>query len=188
MTTRVIAANHSTVKTQTLATFAAVAAAVLLPQMFHVVGAASGAENSYGQMFLPMYLPIILVGLLAGPLVGAVSGLLAPLISFGLTGMPPLVMLPFLTAELVILGLVSGYLSSFKMPSIGKVVLAQLAGKAMFAFTVLLAVYVLGNQAVGADNIVLSIKAGWPGLVLQWVLLPLIIFGVNIRTAQEERK
>jgi hypothetical protein len=186
MTTRAIAINRTTIKTQTLATLAAVAAAVVLPQLLHLVGAASGVGNALGQSFLPMYLPIIMVGFMAGPFAGALSGVLAPLISFALSGMPPIVMLPFITAELVFLGFASGMLRGAKLPTIGKVVLAQLTGKAVYAVAILTAVYVFGNEAVGIGNILGSVQSGLPGLILQWVLLPLIIFRVDNRKGREE--
>ena len=55
------------VKVQTMATIAAIAGAVAVPQIFHVLGAAFGLGTGLGESFLPMHLPILLVGLLAGP-------------------------------------------------------------------------------------------------------------------------
>lgn len=55
------------VKVQTLATIAAIIGAVVVPQIFHTLGAVSGLGTALGETFLPMHLPIILVGLLAGP-------------------------------------------------------------------------------------------------------------------------
>ena len=87
---------HLSVKAQTLAALAAIIGAVAVPQVFHVLGAASGLGTSLGEAFLPMHLPIILVGLLAGPYAGAIAGLLGPLASFALSGMPGAAMLPFI--------------------------------------------------------------------------------------------
>ena len=98
------------VKTQTLATIVAIVAAVVLPQLFHLMGAVSGLGTALGETFLPMHLPIILAGLLAGPYVGAIAGVLSPLISFALTGMPTAAMLPFMMIELFVYGLTSGLL------------------------------------------------------------------------------
>ena len=81
-------------RAKTIYTIAAIAGAVVLPQIFHTLGAVSGLGTSVGEAFLPMHLPIILAGLLAGPLVGAVSGFLAPIISYALSGMPLITMLP----------------------------------------------------------------------------------------------
>ena len=59
--------------TKTAATLLAIVAAVVLPQLFHVIGAVSGQGTMLGVAFLPMHLPIIFVGLIAGPAVGAIA-------------------------------------------------------------------------------------------------------------------
>lgn len=167
------------IKAQTLYTVAAIAAAVAVPQLFHAVGALSGAGTLPGETFLPMHLPIILVGLLAGPYAGAVAGLLGPLMSFALSGMPTAAMLPFMMLELCGYGLAAGLLRNVKMPSIAKVLIAQVGGRAIRAIAVLVAVYALGNSNIGVASIWKSIAVGLPGLVLQWSLLPLIAYRVD---------
>ena len=98
------------VKVQALATLAAIIGAVAIPQIFHVVGAISGLGTGLGEAFLPMHLPIILVGLLAGPYAGAIAGAFGPLVSFALSGMPGLAMLPFMVNVLAAYGLFAGLL------------------------------------------------------------------------------
>lgn len=163
-------------KTQTLATLAAIVAAVAVPQIFHLIGSISGMETSLGEAFLPMHLPIILIGLLAGPYAGAVSGLLSPALSFLLTGMPGAVMLPFIMIELCVYGLTAGLLRNASLPSVVKILIVQAAGRLVRAGAILLSIYAFGNEAVHAEVIWTSITAGLFGLVLQWTLLPLILF------------
>ncbi len=163
------------VKVQAIATLAAIVGAVAIPQIFHVLGAASGLGTSLGEAFLPMHLPIILVGLLAGPYAGAISGLLGPLASFALSGMPGAMMLPFMMIELCIYGLTAGLLRNVKLPTIVKVVIAQISGRAVCAGAILLGVYVFGSQ-VKVSTIWTSIGTGLFGLALQWALLPLIVY------------
>lgn len=114
MLTTAVLKNESkprlSLKVQVIATIAAIAGAVILPQFFHLLGAISGLGSALGETFLPMHLPIILVGLLAGPYAGAISGLFGPLLSFALSGMPGAYMLPFMMIELCVYGLVSGLL------------------------------------------------------------------------------
>lgn len=126
-----------------------------------------------------MHLPIILVGLLAGPYAGAISGLLGPLMSFALSGMPGAVMLPFMMIELCVYGLSAGLLRNVKIPTIGKVLAVQVAGRAIRAAAILIAVYAFGNDSIKVAAIWNSISAGIFGLVLQWTLLPLIIYRVE---------
>ena len=167
------------VKAQTLATISAIVGAVAVPQIFHLLGAVSGLGTALGETFLPMHLPILLVGLLAGPYAGAIAGLLGPLASFALSGMPGIAMLPFMMIELCIYGLAAGLLRNVKMPTIGKVVAAQVAGRVVRAAAILLAVYAFGSENIGVAVIWPSIGAGIFGLVLQWVLLPLIVYRVE---------
>ena len=165
-------------KAQTIAAVLAVIGAVAVPQIFHVIGAVSGMGTALGETFLPMHLPIILVGLLAGPYAGAVSGLLGPLVSYALTGMPGAVMLPFMMIELFSYGLFAGIVRNAKIPTIAKVVIAQIAGRIVRAGAILAAVYVFG-KTMNVSIIWTSISAGLFGLVLQWALLPLIVYRVE---------
>jgi hypothetical protein len=181
-----VARPRLSVKVQTLATFAAIAGAVIVPQIFHILGAISGLGTALGETFLPMHLPIILVGLLAGPYAGAISGLLGPLLSFALTGMPGKVMLPFMMIELCIYGLTAGLLRDVKLPTLLKVLISQVAGRAVRAAAILLSVYAFGNANIHVAVIWNSIKTGAFGLVLQWSLLPLIVFWIENMKKNED--
>lgn len=174
------------VKKQLLATIGAMAAAVVLPQLFHVVGLVSNMGTAFGETFLPMHLPILLAGLIAGPYAGAIAGLLSPLVSFGLTGMPGGAMLPFIMLELCMYGFIAGLLRTAKLPVIVKVLLAQIGGRGIRAIAILAAVYLFGNESVHTSVILNSIVAGIPGLILQWSILPLLVYrieGGNTREA-----
>ncbi len=166
------------IKVQTIATLSAIVGAVAVPQLFHALGAVSGVGTSLGEVFLPMHLPIILVGLLAGQYAGAIAGLLGPLASFAISGMPSAVMLPFMMIELCVYGLTAGLLRNVKLPTIVKVVIAQIAGRAVRAGAILLGVNVFGSQ-INVSTIWTSIGTGLFGLALQWALLPLIVYRVD---------
>ena len=167
------------VRAQTLATLCAIAAAVALPQFFHLLGAASGLGSTLGEILLPMHLPVLLVGLLAGPYAGAIAGLLSPVVSFALTGMPRPAMLPFMVVELAVYGLCTGLLRNARMPVILKLLIAQLAGRAVRAGAILIAVYGFESQALPVSVIWTSVATGLLGLVLQWALIPLIVYRVE---------
>jgi len=59
-----------------------IAIGVVLPVAFHSIPNA-------GSIFLPMHIPVLLCGLICGPFYGLACGILAPLLSCLLTGMPP---------------------------------------------------------------------------------------------------
>lgn len=167
------------VKTQTIAAVISIVSAVVLPQIFHFLGAVSGLGTTLGETFLPMHLPIIAVGLLVGGYAGAIAGVISPLISFAITGMPNAALLPFMMIELCIYGLSSGVLCNVKMPTIFKVVIAQVSGRVFRALAILIAVYGFSSTAVPVAIIWKSILAGIFGLVLQWTFLPLMVYRVE---------
>lgn len=175
---------RGSVKAQALAAAVALVAAVALPQLLHLLGAGLGIGSGLGEQFLPMHLPILLVGFLAGPWAGAVSGFLAPLASVALTGMPGEALLPFMVIELSVYGLSAGLLSKASLPVLGKVIIAQVAGRAVRAAVILLAVPILGLSPLPVSIIWTSIPAGFFGLALQWILIPAILYWVEKRDAE----
>lgn len=175
MSTNILGNKKLSMKVQTLGGLIAIVSAVALPQLFHLMGAASGLGTALGEAFLPMHLPIILAGLLIGPYAAAAAGAASPLISFLLTGMPGAVMLPFMCVELCVYGLTAGLLRNKKMPAIGKVVIAQIAGRAVRALAIVLGANFF-NSAVNVSIIWTSIAAGVFGLALQWVIIPLAVY------------
>ena len=176
------------VKAQTLATIVAIVSAVVLPQFFHLLGTISGLGTIPGDFFLPMHLPIILVGLLAGPYAGAISGLLAPLVSYSLSGMPGAMILPFMVIELCVYGLSAGLLRNSKLPTVGKVFISQIAGRGAYLLTILAAVYVMGNESLNIYTVLNSMRSGIFAVLLQVVLFPLIVYRVeNMDGFQSER-
>ena len=173
--TNVLNSKKLSVKAQTLAGIITVIAAIALPQLVHVMGAASGLGTALGEAFLPMHLPIILAGLLCGPYAAAAAGAAAPLLSALLTGMPKPVMLPFMCIELCVYGLAAGLLRNAKLPTIAKVVIAQLAGRAVRAGAIVAGVNLFGSS-ISVSVIWTSIAAGVFGIALQWALIPLVVY------------
>lgn len=164
------------IKVQTLYIIAAIVAAVAVPQLFHMVGAISGVGTVPGATFLPMHLPIILVGILAGPWAGAIAGLLGPVASYALSGMPGIIVLPFMMVELFGYGLSAGLLRQVKVPSVAKVLISQISGRLLRFIAVLVAIYLLGNTKVDALSIWTAAKVGLPGIIIQLTFLPLIVY------------
>ena len=182
----ILTKQNTSIGAKAFATVTAIVMAVALPQVFHLLGAFCGLGTALGETFLPMHLPILLVGLLAGPYVGGIAGAVSPLLSFALTGMPGKAMLPFIVIELCVYGVASGLMRDCKLPTIGKVLGAQIAGRAVRAIAIVLAVYVIKNSALSVDVIWNSIKIGLFGLILQWVFLPLVIYRIE-HSAHDEQ-
>ena len=148
--------------------------AVALPWLCHLVGGAMGLGSGLGEMLLPMHLPVMLAGLLWGGQVGFACGLVSPVVSFALTGMPGVLMLPFMTVELAVYGLAAGWLRCAKMPTTVKVLLVQLVGRAVRALVLAVAIYGFGFTGLPLSLIWTSIGTGLAGILLQWVLVPVL--------------
>lgn len=175
-------------KTKTAAAALAVIAAVALPQLVHLLGAVTGFGSVPGEVFLPMHLAIFLVGFFAGPWAGLAAGALSPAVSFLLTSawnqpMPALAALPYMMVELGVYGLVTGLLASLRLgekrlPSLAILLIAQIAGRAVRALA--LVIGVLGfSFGPALSTIWTSLLSGLPGLVLQWVIVPLLVYYVE---------
>lgn len=165
-----------TVKGKVLLTVGAIAGAVALPQVVHLIGAAAGVGTALGELLLPMHFFVLLAGLFAGPFVGVATGAFAPLISMLLSGMPKETVLPFMMIELIGYGLIAGLVREVRLNAFGKLFAAQLGGRILRAIAVLVAVYLLDLQAIGVASIWITVKNGLLGIVLQWSMIPLLLF------------
>lgn len=146
------------------------AAGILLPQVFHMIGG-----QAMGGILLPMHLPVFIAGLLLGPFYGCAIGIITPLISFFVTGMPPAGKLPFMLIELLTYGLVSGLLRSRKINLYVSLILAQIAGRVANALALVFATYVLQLNVPAVITVGTAVVTGIPGLILQLVLVPAVV-------------
>ena len=153
-----------------------ITAAVALPQACHLLGRQLGYGSALGEMLLPMHLPVMLAGMLGGPVTGLVCGVLSPLVSFALTGMPLPNMLPFMVVELAVYGLCAGLLRRTNLPGFVQVVLVQVAGRAVRALVLAVAVYGFGFTGLPISVVWTSVYAGLAGILIQWAVLPLPIW------------
>lgn len=184
MTKSLLKTEYS-VKAKILMTVSAVVFAVVLPQIFHMVGGSIGVGTSLGEIFLPMHLPIILLGLIAGPMVGFVGGVSAPVISFLIVGMPVGFILPFIVIEMAAYGFVSGIIRSTRMISFSKVLVTQISGRLVRAVAVIAGVYVFSVDKLNVSIIWDSIIVGIPGIILQLCLLPMVIYAIERKMKSE---
>ncbi len=173
-------------KTKTLAALLATVAAVALPQLFHLIGLLTDLGAAPGETFLPMHIAIFLVGFFAGAWSGLAAGALSPLLSFLLTSlwgtpMPALGMLPFMVIELSVYGLTSGLLAE-RLPVLAALLIAQIAGRGVRAIAILIGAFGF-HGGLPVSVIWMSVVAGLPGLMLQWVLVPLAVAWVRKRDA-----
>ena len=141
---------------------------VVLPIAFHTI-------PNGGQIFLPMHIPVLLCGLVCGFPLGTVCGLAGPVLSSVITGMPPAPMLPSMMTELAVYGFVTGILMKY------------LRTGSMDIYISMISAMILGRTAAGLVNalvfstapfawITTSLLIGIPGLCIQLVLIPLLMY------------
>ena len=126
-----------------------------------------------GVVFLPMHIPVLMAGLLLGWRYGAIVGVLAPLLSSLLTGMPALwPQLPMLGSELVIFGLVAGLVrKKFKWNLYGSLIVAMIAGR-MIGAGVMALVLAPPNLNLLIGMVTERLTTGLPGIGIQLVFIP----------------
>lgn len=151
-----------------------VALCVILPLAFHSIPNA-------GQVILPMHIPVLLCGLICSWPYGFLCGLLGPLLSCLITGMPPVAMLPVMMVECATYGGVAGamlcfvrtkntYLDLYLCQITAMVAGRFLAGIAKaWIFTPGTAVFAWVST---------SLVTGIPGILIQLALLPTIVFAL----------
>jgi len=171
---------------QLVITAMCIALGVVLPFALHTI-------PKSGSIFLPMHIPVLLCGLLLGWPYGLVCGILAPLLSSVLTGMPPTAYLPSMVCELAVYGLVSGLLRQLihtKKRIIGiyiQLIGAMLVGRIVYGVLNAL-IFSVGNFTFNMFLVGAFVTA-LPGIIIQIVLIPAIILvleraGVSDRSAR----
>jgi thiamine transporter ThiT len=150
---------------------ACAALCLVLPMAFHAIPNA-------GQVILPMHIPVLLCGLVCGWPYGGVCGLIGPLLSSLITGMPPAAMLPSMMVECCVYGFTSGLL--VKYVRTGKpvadlyisLVSAMIAGRIVAGFA---KAWIFTPGVSPFAWVTTSLVAGIPGIVIQLVLMPLVV-------------
>lgn len=153
-----------------------VALGVVLPMAFHSIPNA-------GSIFLPMHIPVLLCGLICGWAYGLGCGVLAPLLSSLMTGMPPAAILPGMLCELAVYGLVSGLLLKvihtkrtivdLYLALIGAMIAGRLVSGALSAL-----IFRAGSYSLAAWTTA-SFVTALPGIAIQLVLIPILVMALQ---------
>ena len=160
---------------------------VLTPWVFHQLHLAGAA-------YLPMHLFIVVAALAFGWQAGLITGLLSPLASYAISGMPPLNILPQLTIELATYGLLAGVLhEKFNLRITWSLLGAMIGGRLVLLLTVLLIYFVSGAtySPLGAETTPIlsvwhTIQQGLPGILLQLAIIPVIFWVVRRSTFRKQ--
>ncbi len=163
-----------------------VAVGVILPMAFHMVGAG-------GSIFLPMHIPVFLAGIILGPWFGMIVGAVTPFLSSFLTGMPPMLpMLPIMFVELALYGLIIGYICHTKKLHIYiGLILSMVIGRIGVGLVVWVMVSFFNMTRLPANPVLFisgAIITGFPGIIIQLILIPLISARIFNYSKEEMKK
>jgi len=157
------------------------ALAVLFPQIFHLIGG-----PATGKAFLPMHIPVMFAGFFAGPVVGVIAGMLSPVLSSLITAMPMPPMLYFMIFELGGYGFASGFLfRKLKLNVYVSLIIGMVFGRLVYGVAILTAVHVLKLNIPPSISVFGGVAAGIPGLILQIVFIPAVVYLVERRMMLE---
>ncbi|TWH83849.1 ECF transporter S component [Sedimentibacter saalensis] len=160
------------------------ATGLILPMIFHLFGLT-------GQIALPMHIPVLIGGFLLSPSLALSLGIITPLVSSVLTGMP--VLFPMAVIMMVELGtyaLTASLLSGkMKMKIIPSLIGAMAAGRIAAGITVAALVALFGVKMNPVLYIKGAVIAGIPGIIIQLLFVPSIVYVlVNINNRAKSRQ
>ncbi|OGB63772.1 MAG: hypothetical protein A2Y94_00575 [Caldithrix sp. RBG_13_44_9] len=139
---------------------------LIFPVLFHFLG--------LGSAFLPMFIPIIMGAVLVPPVVAVSIAVITPVISFLLTGMPPVYppVLIIVLAELITVSLIASLLYARKKFSIWLTLFIALTADRLLLF---LFIKFLAKQLGFPEQFfsMAAIAYGIPGIILIFTVIPL---------------
>ncbi len=157
-----------------------IAMGIVLPMGFHFF-------QMGGPVFLPMHIPVLLSGFFLSPLPALMVGLLTPLLSSILTGMPPIfpmavIMMAELAAyaSLVSLSRQRRLVENRNLSQIICLLIAMLGGRIAAGLVVfILSVTVAGIKLSAVPYIIGAVAKGLPGIILQLIFIPSLLLLLN---------
>jgi len=160
-----------------LLTAAFIVLAVFVPWVFHQFHLA-------GPTFLPMHIFVLLAGLLFGWRAGLLVGLFTPLVSYFVSGMPALNILPQVVIEVSAYGLFAGILrEKYSLRAIWSLLGAMIGGRLALLMAISIIYLVAGQNysPLGPESNSLAsfwstVQQGWPGLLIQLIFIPAVVW------------
>ncbi|MBQ7276347.1 MAG: ECF transporter S component [Bacilli bacterium] len=152
----------------------------------------TGQIPEFGNMLLPMHLPVFIAGFMLGPIYGCIVGLVTPITRSLIFGMPKLfpgaVGMMF---ELAAYGFICGLIFNVILKNFRKnkgqllattyisLVVAMLGGRIIWGLARMAFTLIPEQSFTYAAFISGAFVTAWPGILIQLVLIPAIIFALN---------
>lgn len=151
-----------------------IALGLLVPMAFHAIGGT-------GPVFLPMHLPVLMGGFILSPVYALMVGVVTPLLSSALTGMPVLMPMAFIMmVELGIYGLAVSLLREKGVNNVLTLVGAMVLGRIAAGLMVAMLVSFIGIRFAPPITFVAgAITTGIPGILIQLIFIPILLVAVK---------
>lgn len=138
--------------------------------MFHFFG--------LGKNFLPMHIPVLLAGFILSLPYAIAIGVITPLLSSIITGMPPIFpVLPYMVFELAVYAVVANVLSKkMKLNTYLSLIMSMVAGRIVAGIVVWGMIVIFGAKLPSPTVFIISaVTAGIPGIIIQLAFIPPMI-------------
>lgn len=152
-----------------------IAIGLVLPILFHAIGGG-------GSVFLPMHIPVLIAGFFLSMPYVFVIGVLTPVLSSLLTGMPPIFpTLPFMIFELTTYGvMVSLLYRKYKMNVYISLIASMVCGRIVAGGVAwVLATFFAAKLPNPIVFISGAVTTGIPGIIIQLIFIPTLIMAMN---------
>ena len=150
------------------------ASGIILPMIFHMF-------VMTGPIALPMHIPVLIGGFLLTSKLALALGIMTPVISGLLTGMP--VMFPMsiiMAVELGIYGLTASLATrKYNLSTIPSLIISMVTGRIGAGLTVAALVALFGIKMNPVMFVKGAIVTGLPGIIIQLIFIPSLIYGIN---------
>lgn len=150
------------------------ATGLILPMIFHVFGIT-------GPMVLPMHIPVLIGGILLSPSLALILGIITPFLSSIFTGMPALFPMAVIMAfELGTYGFTASLaVRRFKLNTLSSLLISMVSGRIAAGLSVALLVKLFGIKMSPIIYVKGAIITGIPGIIIQLVFIPLLIYAIK---------
>lgn len=147
---------------------------LLLPMVFHMF-------SMTGPIFLPMHIPVLIGGILLPPSLALALGIITPVVSSILTGMPVAFPMAIIMAfELGTYGLTASIATrKLKLNPLLSLIIAMIDGRIAAGLVVAVLVQLFGVQMNPIMFVKGAIITGLPGLLIQIVFIPTLIYAIK---------
>jgi len=147
---------------------------LVLPNIFHLFGGT-------GPVFLPMHIPVLIGGFVLPPYLALLLGMMTPLVSSVLTGMP--VMFPMGVIMIFELGVYGATASlanrNLRLSYISSLIIAMIAGRVAAGIIVFILSLGFGVQMNAITYVKGAIVTGLPGIAIQIIFIPSIVYALK---------